>query len=324
MIRELRFRNFKVLRNCTLPLGACTVLVGPNGSGKTTVMEALRALRGDGLPPNALSVGADEDGGSVSALDDNGVEVKLEFASKSGKLNYHYTPHTPTADELRRVLQDGIKVFGFDLDQLVQQSVPAPLEIHEHGSNFAGTLDALRDHDRARFDALNDELRRWLPEFKTIHLRSLERGSKVFELEMTEGGHRIPATSLSAGTLYALALLTLAYLPKPPRLVGIEEPDREIHPRLLDHVKDAMYRLAYPEPNGEDRPPVQIIATTHSPYFLDLFRDSLDEIVVAEKSGLNVAFKPVAKQPHVMELIADRPVGEAWFNGSLGGVPAGS
>ena len=59
MIESIRFRNFKVLRDATLPLSRCTVLVGPNGSGKTTVLQALDAVRQKkGSFPEFVSVGA--------------------------------------------------------------------------------------------------------------------------------------------------------------------------------------------------------------------------------------------------------------------------
>jgi ABC-type branched-subunit amino acid transport system ATPase component len=41
-IQSIRFRNVKLLRDATLPLEPLTVIVGPNNSGKTTVLEALR------------------------------------------------------------------------------------------------------------------------------------------------------------------------------------------------------------------------------------------------------------------------------------------
>jgi predicted ATPase len=41
MITSIRLQNFKGHRDTTVPLGRLTVLVGPNGSGKTSVLEAL-------------------------------------------------------------------------------------------------------------------------------------------------------------------------------------------------------------------------------------------------------------------------------------------
>ena len=50
MIESVQFRNFKALRNTTLPLGRFTLIVGPNASGKSTALQAITAARdGDRL-----------------------------------------------------------------------------------------------------------------------------------------------------------------------------------------------------------------------------------------------------------------------------------
>ncbi len=116
-------------------------------------------------------------------------------------------------------------------------------------------------------------------------------------------------------------MLTISYLPSPPPIVGIEEPDRGIHPRLLRDIRDALYRLAYPEDFGEKREPVQVIATTHSPYMLELFRDHPEEIVIAEKVGNEARFHRLADRPDIEEILQDTSLGEAWYSGILGGVP---
>src|SRR5438552_12129831 len=46
MIESIEFTNFKALRKTTLPLAPFTLLLGPNGSGKTTVLQALQAIAG--------------------------------------------------------------------------------------------------------------------------------------------------------------------------------------------------------------------------------------------------------------------------------------
>ncbi len=93
---------------------------------------------------------------------------------------------------------------------------------------------------------------------------------------------------------------------------------------MLRHVQDAIYRLSHPESCGEKRDPVQVIATTHSPYFIDLFKDHPEEIVVANKVGADVQFRRLTDVPHFGEMLGDSSLGEAWYTGFLGGVPAES
>jgi predicted ATPase len=136
------------------------------------------------------------------------------------------------------------------------------------------------------------------------------------------GGHRIPAQDLSHGTLFALAILTIAYSPEPPTVVCIEEPDRGIHPRLLRDLQDALYRLCYPENYGENREPVQVIATTHSPYMLDLYCDHPEEVVIAEKRPDCATFERLSDRTDLDEILGDANLGDVWYSGILGGVPA--
>lgn len=119
-----------------------------------------------------------------------------------------------------------------------------------------------------------------------------------------------------------LAILTLAYIPDPPPIVCLEEPDRGIHPRLLRDVRDAIYRLSYPENYGEKRDAVQVIATTHSPYLLDLFRDHPEEVVIANKVGQDVRFERLSDRDELDEILGDAQLGDAWYSGVLGGVPS--
>src|SRR5438445_5236553 len=47
MIESIEFTNFKALRNTILPLAPFTLLLGPNGSGKTSVLQALEIIAAD-------------------------------------------------------------------------------------------------------------------------------------------------------------------------------------------------------------------------------------------------------------------------------------
>jgi hypothetical protein len=162
---------------------------------------------------------------------------------------------------------------------------------------------------------------RWLPEFDQILFDTLGGGVRAFRLRTRQGHYAIPASDLSQGTLLALAILTLPYLPNPPSMVCFEEPDRGIHPRLLCDVQDALYRLSYPESFGETRPPVQVLATTHSPYFLDLHRDHPEEVVIANRIGQEARFERLSDRRDLEEILGDAPLSEVWYSGILGGVP---
>jgi predicted ATPase len=194
--------------------------------------------------------------------------------------------------------------------------------LSETGEGLAGILDKLRDQDPERFELLNRELQIWMPEFDRILFETPQESMRSFLLRSREGQFKIGAHDLSQGTLLALAILTMAYLPDPPPIVAMEEPDRGIHPRLLRHVKDAIYRLAYPESVGEKRDPAQVIVTTHSPYMLDLFRDRPEDIVIAEKVEDNVQFHRLSERKDLDEILENIHLGDAWYSGILGGVPA--
>ncbi len=198
------------------------------------------------------------------------------------------------------------------------------MALANNGSNLAGVLDRLRDQSPERFKELNDQLGRWIPEFDQILFETPNPGHRAITLRTREGHHPIKAANLSQGTLIALALLTLAYVPNPPPIICLEEPDRGLHPRLLRDVRDAIYRLAYPDATEEKRSPVQVIATTHNPYFLDLFREHPEEIVIAEKVGLESKFSRLSDRKDLDEILGDAPLSEVWYSGVLGGVPVGT
>jgi predicted ATPase len=213
-----------------------------------------------------------------------------------------------------------IQTFSLDPHNIAQ---PIPVNsgpLQQSGHGLAAVLDDLKDNYPERWELLLAEMRRWLPEYDHIQFNKPQQGHKGIILRTKRGGHRIPANELSQGTLVALALLTLAYLPNPPTVVGLEEIDRAMHPRLLRHLQDALYRLSYPESCGESRPAIQVIATTHSPYLLDLYRDHPEEVVLAQKEGLEVEMKRLSDIEHYQDIIGDSPLSEVWYSGVLGGV----
>lgn len=332
MIKSIYFQNFKALRDTTLPLGRFTLIVGPNGSGKSTVMQALRFAANPGQYEyhELLTAGVERSlNNEVRVAIDwvfDGVELRTE-SGISEKTQYQNIP-TPSppggfSNPPWKPLHS-FRVFSFDAKAIATEVETAPRpRLGSDGSDLAAVLDALRDTHPERFEYLNNEFHRWLPEFDRILFDIPDKGKKTFLVRTSKGHHRLRAEDLSQGVLFALAFLAVAYLPEPPSIVGFEEPDRGIHPRLLVDIRDAMNRLAFPENYGEKRNPVQVIATTHSPYLLDLYKEHPEQIVIAHKDDQGVHFQRLSDQPHLGEILDEgAPLGEIWFSGILGGVPS--
>ena len=64
-----------------------------------------------------------------------------------------------------------------------------------------------------------------------------------------------------------------------------------------------------------------MIVTTHSPYLLDLFGETPEYVVIAEKTEDGAKFERLTARADIDEIISDNHLGEAWFSGVLGGVP---
>lgn len=328
MIGSIHFKNFRVLRDTTLPLSPFTLIVGPNGSGKSTVFVALEWF--DSYDQYPASVYRHVDAGLqeavevdvVGAKEHDGVSFLFKLGVGGSHKSWQPSDYPDEAASLDKDLRKWRR-YSFDPGILAKPAQLSPhVALGPRGEGLAVALDQLRDDSPERFEALNNEIGRWLPEFDRVLFTTPGEGHRALSLRTRRGGYNIPSANLSQGTLIALAILTLAYLPDPPAIVGLEEPDRGLHPRLLREVRDAIYRLTNPAAFGEKREPVQVIATTHSPFFLDLFRDHPEEIVIAEKVGLEARFQRLSDRADLDEILGDASLGEVWYSGVLGGVPA--
>lgn len=328
MIASVAFRNFKALRAARLDLGPFNLLIGPNGSGKTSLIQAVLQLRSLAKLPLAEE--------TLKKANQQGPEIVFRFMPPFEAVEARLGCSSETVCDLLQVkskdpaswaaLKTALaRMRSFVLDHV---ALAAPSRLSDSpallgtGANLAAVLAWRRQHAPEEFARCETEVRRIFPEFSSFVFPSAADGRVEFALALADGSGRVTAGNLSQGTLYLLAILALAFEPQPPSVLCIEEIDRGIHPRLLREARDALYRLSYPAATGgSPRTPVQVIATTQSPYFLDLFRDHPDEIVITQKRGTEAHFERLADRTDLPELLREGSLGDMWFSGILGGVP---
>lgn len=334
MIAAVRFKNFKALRATAVQLAPFNLVLGPNGSGKTSLIQSLLRLR----TLSGLAEGAAADLGNTTP---GGPEIEFTFGAPYADIRVALGCSTdelvcnllvfdapPGAEarraELRARLQS-IRAYLFDhYAMAVPARATEGAELTSNGGNLAAVLAAWQAKHPAAFAALQAEFTRLVPEFAALEIRPRDGGLVELGARLVaEGGHFVTAENLSQGTLYLLAILTLAFVPNPPAVVCLEEVDRGLHPRSFREVRDALYRLSYPQDTGMDRAPVQVIATTHSPYFLDQFREHPEEVVLASKHGAEATFERLSDRTDILELTKETHLGDLWYSGILGGVPDG-
>lgn len=330
MLAAVHFKNFKALRSAAVRIEPFNLLIGPNGSGKTSLIQALLRLRTLAALPAAR---ADE----LAQLRAGGPEIEFTFRPpfESLRVKAACAHDELVCDTLVVDRPPGLEgeaawerlrarlrtIRGFLFDHYAM-AVPARRddvrELNSNAGNLAAILADWRDRHPEALRQLEAEFRRIVPEFSGLDFQ--EVGERV-ELLGRVNGERVPADSLSQGTLYLLAVLTLAFAPEPPGIVCLEEADRGVHPRMLREIRDALYRLSYPADFGDARAPVQVITTTHSPYLLDLFKEHPEEVVLANKRGREATFERLSERADLRELLGEASLGDLWFSGILGGNP---
>jgi predicted ATPase len=118
----------------------------------------------------------------------------------------------------------------------------------------------------------------------------------------------------SFGTIRILALLALLYDPDPPLLTCIEEIDHGLHPYLFDRLVERL---------REASARTQLLVATHSPSLVNRLQPH--ELIVCERGSQGESRIPAVDPERVaakQEAAESLRLGELWFSGALGGVPA--
>lgn len=143
-----------------------------------------------------------------------------------------------------------------------------PATLISSGTNLPWLARGLQHSDPARFAMWVRHVRVALPQLTGIDIEEHPDNHQAWFKLSYEGGHAVTSSGLSEGTLRILALTLLPYLPEPPGLTVVEEPENAIHPQAIEAILDALRSIW-----GR-----QVWLSTHSPVVLAT--RTLSEVVI--------------------------------------------
>lgn len=211
-------------------------------------------------------------------------------------------------------------------------AIPAALEpsrrfrMEPDGFGLPTLLDDISGYDPERFIALKNEFCEYFSDFRTIHLQTERAATRVHQEPglyqsgvapgkgiyfETQAGATVRAQQASDGAILFLGFLSLFYLPTPPKVLLIEEPETGVYPKRLNQIIGILRKMVG-RPFNEKLP--QIVFTTHSPYVLTTFKP--EEVTFMSKQNGSVVARPLRDAPHIDERLGDGEfyLGELWYN----------
>ncbi|RKH87180.1 hypothetical protein D7Y21_19580 [Corallococcus sp. AB045] len=310
VIEKVQFRNFKAYRSLDLDLEPFTVLVGPNASGKTTLLDGLRmptmlapfktaAGASELIPASFISFGINQPAELVfqSHLEQVPAKVVLKgVGSPIPSIGHQVMEDMATPEEVRRANHElreflhTATLLRLEARKLAdasysEEQVP---KVSRDGTGLASTIAFLKLSHEDLFGEIESALRQVVPSVRKIrveraavqqsNLRTIaldDQKTHVSE-KRTLWGNRIVldmqgAKGVPADSVGEGTLMALGLLTV---LLGPRRPKL----LLLDDIELALHPVAQGKLIGvlrtiqKNDPELQIVATSHSPFILNYLK----------------------------------------------------
>ena len=186
----------------------------------------------------------------------------------------------------RKIILDSnvVRIFDFDPKELKKASSMVSTRIlSEDGSNLASVLhEILRNKEKkAKLTAL---LKHYLPHVEGLSVESnIDKSFSYTINEKFAKRTKFHASFLSDGTVSIVALIIALYFEERAKIIILEEPERNIHPKLLKILLESA---------GDVSQEKQIIITTHNPEFLKHAKPDNVRFVSRDNNGNTIVTEP--------------------------------
>ncbi|WP_437690032.1 AAA family ATPase [Sorangium sp. So ce176] len=178
--------------------------------------------------------------------------------------------------------------------------------LSQTGDNLPNVIQYLKEQHEERLDTILKVLARRVPKLERVTAEPMQDGRLLLQIKDAPFERPVLARYASDGTLKLLAYLTVLYDPSPPQLVGIEEPENYLHPRLLPELAEECR-------NASER--TQLLVTSHSPFFVSDLRPEELRVLYRDELGYTQARRVADMERARAMYEAGGKLGHLWMEG---------
>lgn len=206
-------------------------------------------------------------------------------------------------------------ITGWHLSYLSAQDTRGTPEAgpQEHlsktGDNLANVVQFLRERHPTELDRLLATLSRRVPRLERVDADLMPDGRLLLQVKDAPFDRPILSRFASDGTLKMLSYLVLIKDPHPFPLIGIEEPENFLHPKLLPELAEEC-RMA----TGT----TQLMVTSHSPFFINPLSPQEIRILNRDATGYTQVVRAADIQGIDQMVAAGGSLGDLWMEGHFG------
>lgn len=288
-VEWVRVEQYRCVRSADLHLTPLHALIGPNDSGKSSLLRAIQTNHRTSWISNGVvfRTGYERAWGTYPAIS-RGTPLK------PADLN--------AAEQAREAV-----VLRLDPDDLRK---PAPLFSkdqplwfrNERGQGLPALYDALLSRDIPAFLAIAKRFTELFPTVKALRMVNPDERHKTLGLTLTDGTEVGP-DAMSEGMLYWLAFAVIEYL-RPVGILLIEEPENGLHPSRIAEVMRILRDVSKR---------TQVVMATHSPLIINELQPE-EVTIVTRTPEAGTICTPMTATKNFAERAKIYALGELWLS----------
>jgi predicted ATPase len=181
--------------------------------------------------------------------------------------------------------------------------------LSKNGDNLSNVIQYLKEQHPERLEKIFDILRQRIPRLDRVFADPMPDGRLLLQIKDAPFEKPVLARFTSDGTMKMIAYLIVLHDPEPPRLIGIEEPENFLHPRLLPDLVEECRAAAEKS---------QLMITSHSPLMLNAMRADEVRLIYRNEAGFSQVVRASEIQGVPEMIQAGSALGYLWMEGHFG------